>query len=461
MIPMTLYVVDDEKTILEGISFVFGDRYVVKTFPTAEKALESMEQALPDLVLLDIALPGMNGFDALREMKRISPELPVIMITAYEEVRSVVTAMKEGAYDYVVKPLHMDSLEVSVRNAIESVRLKREIRGLQEKAIRENFPFFLGESEAVQDLMEFVGLLAKSPDTPVLIIGETGTGKELIASHIHLCSPNFRGRLVSVNCSAIPMELFESELFGYEKGAFTGASGAGKRGLVEAAENGTLFLDEIGDLDLRAQAKLLRFLEEGEFYRVGGTKKLRVQTRIISATNKDLRGLIEKEQFRQDLYHRLAVAKVAVPSLNERQEDIVPMALTFLKEFNTKLGKAFTGISPEAQDLLRNHRWEGNVRELRNCVERGVLIGKGPELFPRDMALEVGPGTAGDGQEGLFPAGPLLPPGGVDLRSALNAVEKGYIEEAMRLADGNESRAAGLLRLNHQTFRYRRRKLSP
>ncbi len=451
-------VVDDERTIRDGISFVLGDKYDLHGFPSAEAALGWMKTLAPDLVLLDIGLPGMSGIDALRVMRNTCADAPVIMITAYEDVRSVVAAMKEGAYDYVVKPLQMDALEVSIRNALETVRLKREIRGLREDYLRENLPCFIGESDAVQDMMEFVDLLAKSPDTAVLITGETGTGKELIASHIHSRSPHSGGPLVSVNCSAIPMELFESELFGYEKGAFTGASSSGKRGLVEEAESGTLFLDEIGDMDLRAQSKLLRFLEEGEFYRVGGTKKLRVRTRVISATNKDLKELIRKKQFREDLYYRLAVAKVEVPSLNDRRDDIVPIAVSFLKEFNRKMGKAFTGFSAEAREALRDFRWEGNVRELRNYVERGVLVGKGPELTARDLRLEakaVNPGPeAGTG----VPALPPLTASGIDLRAVQEGLEKHYIGEALKLCGGNETRAAHLLRINHQTFRYRKRR---
>ena len=253
--------------------------------------------------------------------------------------------MKGGAFDYMVKPIHPETLEVNVGNALETVRLKKEVRELQERSLRENVPMFIGESNAVQDVMEFVEAVAKSPDTPILIVGETGTGKELVAGAIHYRSPNFRGPLVSVNCASIPRELIESELFGYEKGAFTGASLGGKKGLVEQAAGGTLFLDEVGDLSLEAQAKLLRFLEEGEFYRVGGIRKQKLPVRIVSATNKDLQELIADGQFREDLYYRLAVVKIVVPSLNDRREDILPIATHFLVEYSRKFGKRFTGIS--------------------------------------------------------------------------------------------------------------------
>ena len=270
----SLFIVDDEDTIRRTLTIALEGRYRLADFPDAESAVAAARVDPPDLVLLDLGLPGMSGIEAIPVFRAIAPEILIVVITAYEDVKSVVSAMKGGAYDYVVKPLDIDTLEMSIGNALESIRLKKEVQALQERYLRENLPCFIGESNTIRDVMEFVGLLARSPDTPVLILGETGTGKELIASAIHYRSPNFRGPLISVNCAAIPRELIESELFGYEKGAFSGASAAGKKGMVEQAEGGTLFLDEIGDLSPEAQAKLLRFLEEGEYYRVGGTRKL-------------------------------------------------------------------------------------------------------------------------------------------------------------------------------------------
>ena len=235
MISYTIYVVDDERTIREGIRTAFEAKYRIEPFPDAESAIDALSGDPPDLVLLDLGLPGMNGIEAIPEIRRIRPDAVIIVITAYEDVASVVAAMKRGAFDYVVKPLHMNTLEVSIRNAIETIRLKKEVRALQERYLRENIPCFVGESHAIQDVMEFVRVLANSPDTPVLIFGETGTGKELIASAVHYWSPNSTGPIVSVNCAAIPRELLESELFGYDKGAFTGASPGGKKGLVEQA----------------------------------------------------------------------------------------------------------------------------------------------------------------------------------------------------------------------------------
>jgi DNA-binding NtrC family response regulator len=401
----------------------------------------------------------MDGIEALGKIKDLHPDVLIIMVTAYEDINTVISAMKLGAYDYVVKPLHMDALEVTVRNALETIKLRKEVQTLQEKYLKENLPCIVGESSAIQDVMDFIGMVAKSPDTPILLIGETGTGKELIAHAIHYRSPNFKGPFMTVNCAAIPKDLIESELFGYEKGAFSGARASGKKGLIEEAANGTLFLDEVGDLSFEAQAKLLRFLEAGEFYRVGSTKRLHIQTRIVSATNKDLDSLIEKDQFRKDLYFRLGVVKVQVPSLNERRDDIIPIAKHFLLEFSSKFGKTYTGISQQAESALKSYNWAGHVRELKNLVERAVLTGKGPELESQDLGIEGAkkPKTVKPAKdEFVFPP---LSEAGIDLVSTQESLERHYIEEALRMAEGNESKAAKLLNMNHHTFRYRRKKL--
>jgi DNA-binding NtrC family response regulator len=459
MLGYSIYIVDDEETIRNGVTLAFEADYQVKAFATAESAIDAMKDTFPDLVLLDVGLPGMDGIEALGKMKALFPEVLIVMVTAYEDVNTVISAMKLGAYDYVVKPLHMDALEVTVQNALESIRLKKEVRDLQVQYLKENLPCIVGESSAIQDVMEFIGMVAKSPDTPILVVGETGTGKESMARAIHYRSPNFKGPFITVNCAAIPKDLIESELFGYEKGAFSGAKASGKKGLIELAANGTLFLDEVGDLSLEAQAKLLRFLEEKEFYRVGSTKRLQIQTRVVSATNKDLDDLMEKDSFRRDLYFRLGVVKVQVPSLNERRDDIVPIAKHYLLEFGKKFGKSFTGISPDAEAALTAYNWTGHVRELKNLIERAVLIGEGPELTTQ--ALGVGAANkakTGKQTEDKF-AFPPLSEAGVDLAAAQESLEKYYIEQALKMAQGNESKAATLLRMNHHTFRYRKKKL--
>jgi DNA-binding NtrC family response regulator len=455
VVTYSIYVVDDDPDMREVLSLALESKFQVKAFSTAGSAIEVIKDDPPDLILLDIGLPDMSGVDALREIKKLHPEALVIMVTASTDLNTAISTMKLGASDYMTKPINVDALEISVRNALDRIRLRKEVQGLQEKYLKENIPCFVGESNAIQDVMQFVDKVAKAIDTPVLILGETGTGKELIASAIHYKSPNFDGPFLTLNCSAIPRDLIESELFGYEKGAFTGATASGKKGLVEQAADGTLFLDEVGDLSLEAQAKLLRFLEEGEYYRVGGTKKLRIQTRVVSATNKDLVAMIEKDLFRRDLYYRLAVIKVEVPSLNNRRDDIVPIARHFLAEFGNKHGKSFTAFSLETEGYLKNHQWQGNIRELRNLVERGILVGHGPELTPHDLGLDGGsegiPPQPAEDDGGI----PTLPDEGLDLQ----ALEEHYLREALKKAGGNETKAAKLLRMSYYSFRYRRKKL--
>jgi DNA-binding NtrC family response regulator len=454
-----LFVVDDEPTIRDGITLALEDAYQITAFGNAEDALEALPHSPPDLVLLDIGLPGMNGIEALERIKAANPHILVVMITAFEDIDSVVSAMKLGAHDYVVKPLKMDQIELTIANALETIRLRKEVQALQAQSLKENMPLFIGESNAIQSVMDLVQRVSRSADTPVLIEGETGTGKELLASAIHYHSPVFKGPFVAVNCAAIPRELVESELFGYRGGAFSGARESGKTGLVETAHNGTLFLDEIGDLSPEAQAKLLRFLESGEFYRVGETKPQRVAVRIVTATNRDLSKMMADGHFREDLYFRLGVIKIQVPSLNERPEDLLPLAKYYLAHFNAKFGTRFKGLSTAAQQALGNHHWTGNVRELKNLIERAVLTGRHDELTPLDMSLTPNRETGCD-PETWFQNLPSLPSEGIDLSLTLEQIERHFIGQALQLSGGNESQAARLLGLNHHTFRYRHRKLS-
>ena len=460
MTPFKVYVVDDEKVAREGVVLALRKHYKIEGFSNAEDTIETvLNSPPPDLILLDIGLPGMGGIDALKKIKELYPQIIVIMITAYEDVETVVSAMKQGAYDYVVKPLQMNALMVTVRNALETIKLRKEIQLLHEKYLKENLPGFIGESDAIQDVMEVVIKVASSPDTSILIVGDTGTGKELIAKAIHYRSPNFEGPMISVNCAAIPKDLIESELFGYEKGAFSGADKAGKEGLVEKAAEGTLFLDEVGDLSLEAQAKLLRFLEEGEYYRVGGTKKRMAQTRIVAATNKMLEDMIAAGKFRQDLYHRLAVIKIEIPSLNQRREDILPIAKHYLVEFAEKFAKTFTGLGTEAEAALKAHNWTGNVRELKNIIERAVLLGSGPELQLASLGMETVGQDPALSAAGMGKGLPTLTLEGIDLPELIAGIEKYYYEASLQVTDDNESRAAKLLGVSRDTFRYRRKKL--
>ncbi len=452
----SIFIIDDDPSARNGISLYLRSEYKVRSFQTVEEALGPMREDPPDIVLLDIGLPGINGIEALPVIKNVHADAIVIMITAFEEVPTIVAAMRSGAYDYMVKPLQMEALEITIRNALEKIRMRKEIRVLHEKEVRENIPCFISKSLAIQEVMELINRAAQSGDTPVLLSGETGTGKELLASAIHYKSPNSHGPFVVLNCAALPKELTESELFGYEKGAFTGADTSGKKGLVEQAAEGTLFLDEIGDLSVEAQAKLLRFLENGEFYRVGGLRKRSVRARVISATNKNLEALIEKDLFRRDLYYRLAVIKMDVPSLNERRDDIMPIALYYLKEFSNKFGKVFSGISPGAEAALKQHHWKGNVRELKNLIERGTLLGDGPELTVKDLGLDRPEKCVGNAAVPVET--PPIPPDGLDLDAVLSSIERYYVAEALKATGGNESRAARLLNMNYYTFRNKKKK---
>ncbi|MCG6910753.1 MAG: sigma-54 dependent transcriptional regulator [Deltaproteobacteria bacterium] len=459
MTDYSIFIVDDEEVAREGVSLALNREYRVRSFESAEAAIDALEERVPDLVLMDIGLPGMSGVEALQAMKSRYPDIVVIMITAFEDVDTVIKAMRLGAFDYMVKPLKMETLLGNIKNALETIAMRKEIQGLHEKVLKENLPCFIGESNVVQDVMEVVKKVAASPDTPVLIVGETGTGKELIAKAIHYRSPLFKGPLVSMNCAAIPKELVESELFGYEKGAFSGADARGKQGLVEQAADGTLFMDEVGDLSMSAQAKLLRFLEDGEYYRVGGTRKRSVRPRVVSATNRGLPGMISDGNFREDLYFRLAVVKIEVPSLNERREDILLIAKHFLLEFNKKFGKSFNRISLPAETALKSHEWTGNVRELKNIMERAVLMGEGVELTPEHLNLRgrppAAPATATASGEGAMPR---LTADGVDFSALMASIERRYFTDALEMAGGNESRAAKLLGLSRDKFRYRRKK---
>ena len=454
----SIFLIDDEKVAREGVTLALRKKYRVQAFETAEEAITALEAGIPDLVLLDIGLPGMSGIDALGAMKTRHPDIVVIMITAFEDIDTVIQAMKLGAYEYMIKPLKMDALLAAIKSALETIAMRKEIQGLHEKYLKENLPCYIGDSNAVQAVMDVVKRVAGSPDTPVLIVGETGTGKELIARAIHFRSPLFKGPLVSVNCAAIPRELIESELFGYEKGAFTGATAKGKKGLVEQAAKGTLFLDEIGDLSMSAQAKLLRFLEDGEFYRVGGTQKRSVKPRVVSATNRGLAKMIEDGTFREDLYFRLAVVKIEVPSLAQRRDDILLIAKHFLVEFNQKFGKSFHGISSEAAAALKTHGWKGNVRELKNIMERAVLMSDGEELTAGQLGLTMQSHENGEESTDAPPV-PRLSEHGIDFPSLMASFEKRYFEDALEMANGNESKAAKLLGLTRDKFRYRRRKL--
>jgi DNA-binding NtrC family response regulator len=452
-----LYIVDDEVVAREGIALALEKDYRVKAFEDAESALNRLNKDQPDLVLLDIGLPGISGIEALSRIKTQRPETLVIMITAYEDIESVVSAMKQGAHDYLLKPLQMGALITTIRNALETVSLRKEIKTLHEEYLSDSMPILIGESSVIQNIVEVVDKVAMGTDTPVMIRGDTGTGKELVAKAIHYRNPNVKGPLISVNCAAIPRELIESELFGYEKGAFSGADPGGKEGLVEKAVGGTLFLDEVGDISQEAQAKLLRFLESGEYYRVGGTRKREASLRVVSATNRDLDRLMAEGGFRRDLYYRLAVVDIEIPSLNQRREDILPIARHLLAELSEKYGKSFTHLSAETESAFLKRQYAGNVRELKNLIEREIILSNGPELNITGLSLPEKDRQAEKGGHPNPKGLPQLTGNGIDLHAVIRQLEKEYMDEAIALTGGNETKAALLLGYSRDTFRYRKR----
>lgn len=457
MTDFRIFLIDDDESIRTGIGLNLKKEYQIETFAEAKSALSAVEQQSPDLILLDIGLPGLSGIDALARIKSIDPNILVIVITGFEDIDTVISAMRLGAYDYIVKPIQIDPLKHCIKNALDTIRLKKEVQQLKLKALKENMPCIVGESDAISDIISFIRKAATSPDTPILISGESGTGKELIASTIHYQSPNFQGPFVTLNCAAIPNELVESELFGYEKGAFSGANASGKKGMLETADGGTLFLDEIGDLNQPAQAKLLRWLDNGKFYRVGGTTEHQSNVRIVSATNKDLEELVEKGDFRLDLFYRIGVIKIKIPSLNARPEDIVPIAEYFLVEFSNKFNKPFRSLSKEVQDALQKHQWKGNIRELKNLIERGAIMGTPPQIEMVDLGLIAESDQLSQRSTANFSDEfPPLPANGINLE----ALENHFIKEALRLAGGNDKKAARLLGLNYYALRYRKKKVA-
>jgi two-component system response regulator AtoC len=443
-------VIDDEPILRDSLEVALKTSgYEVLTARTGEEGLERFQKENPDLVLLDHWLPGINGDEVLCKIKERSPEIPVIIMTAQGSIEMAVNLMKMGAFDFLVKPFELDQVEGLIKKGLERVRLKKEVEWLRaqyEQRFRSGG--VIGVSQKMKDLLELAQKLAPGSETTVLIEGETGTGKELLAEYIHFLSPRSSFPFIPINCGAIPKDLFESELFGYEKGAFTGALEKGKMGKVEAAEKGTLFLDEVGELPPTAQVKVLRVLDEKEYFKVGGVEKKKADVRIIAATNRDLGSEVKKGNFRDDLYFRLNVVTLHIPPLRERKEDILPLFRFFLDRFNEQFKKNFVQISQEAEERIVSHPWLGNIRELRNTVERIVLLEKGDTILAKHLSFltgKEGPPEA----TGRFQ--PFIPPQGI----MLEKVEKEYILEALSIKKGNKSEAAKLLGISRSALIYR------
>lgn len=447
-----LLVVDDEHLIRWSLEQNLKKQgYEVITAATGEDALRLIREEQPDLVLLDIQLPGISGIDVLEKIKELDEDVAVIMVTAHSGLETAVNAMRLGAYDYVSKPFNLDELSIVVKKALETSDLKQEIVRLRTETKKNVPPNIIGDSRHMKYLMEVLDKVAKSEASTVLVQGESGTGKELVAKWIHTSSNRADKPFIAINCAAVPATLLESELFGHEKGAFTDAK-ATKKGLFELADGGTVFLDEIGDMEMGMQAKLLRFLEDRSFRRIGGGRVFTVDVRIISATNKDLQKSIEEKSFRNDLYYRLQVIPIFLPSLRERKEDIIPLATHFIKLYNKDFNKRVQGIAGMAERLLIDYSWPGNVRELKNVVERAIILGNDETLLLEHLPLEI---VAKASLQGGAPASSFrLPPEGIDIEE----VEKELIRQALEMADWNQSKAAKKLNLGIDAFRYRMKK---
>jgi DNA-binding NtrC family response regulator len=468
-----ILIVDDEPMIRWTLNEALrGWGYDTVEAGTVAGALTSFEADRPAAVLLDINLPDGSGLDALRKIKKHQPQAVVIIITANVLIEDTLAALRGGAYDFIGKPVNLNELQVTIRNGIEAGRLRKEVHSMRGALAREfGFDQIVGESPAMKSMIQLARKVAESEASSVLLQGESGTGKDLIAKAIHYGSRHADRPFVAINCAAIPSTLIESELFGYEKGAFTDAKGR-KEGLFEQAEGGTIFLDEIGELEVGLQAKLLRVLEEGSFRRVGGLKDLPLDARVIAASNRDLKSESEAWRFRLDLYYRLSVIQIDLPPLRERGDDVLLLTDHYVQIFNEKLRKRIRGITPEVAEIFRRYGWSGNVRELRNVIERAMILedddlittnwlprGVTPEAKVAAQPQEAAATRAMAVAQKAACASPddpfLLPPEGVQLES----VEMSLVEQAMRRSGGNQTRAAEMLGISRDQLRYRLKKL--
>jgi DNA-binding NtrC family response regulator len=431
-----LAVLDDEPRMVDILAMVLQrEGYEVRTFVQPRAALEALQAEPFDLLLTDLKMAGMDGLDVLRRVRAIDPELPVILVTAHATVQTAIAAMREGAFDYVEKPFDNDELKNLVRRALDVTRLARENRYLRaELKSRYALDALVAESAVMREVLDLARRAARSRST-VLVTGESGTGKELVARAVHYHSDRVGQPFVAVNCKAFAEGVLESELFGHEKGAFTGADRA-KLGLFERADGGTLFLDEIGEVGGDFQGKLLRVLQERRFHRVGGTDERTVDVRVVAATNRDLRAQVTTGRFREDLYFRLAVIPIHIPPLRERREDLLPLAHHFLTKWNTELSRKIAGWTTEVETYLLRHPWPGNVRELENTIERGVVLARGSIIEIDDLLIDSSPENALNETDNL--AGNLqafLDQAAADrIRAVLKEVHGARSEAARRLA---------------------------
>ncbi len=447
-----ILVVDDERSMREFLGIMLAkEGYSVTQCPDGETAVRQVEEDIFDLVIMDIRMPKMDGIAVLERIKESAPETIVIMITAFASTDTAVRAMKKGAYDYITKPFKIDEIKLIIRNALEKKALEKE-NILLKRLVETKFSFdnIIGQSPkmiAIYELMEKVA----ATKTNILITGDSGTGKELVAKAVHFNSPRREKAFVTLNCGAIPENLLESELFGHMKGAFTGAM-YNKRGLFEVADGGSIFLDEIGELPFSMQVKLLRVLQDKEFTRVGGTESIKVDVRIISASNKDLEEAVREKKFREDLYYRLNVIQIKLPLLRERKEDIPLLAEYFIKKYAQELDKDIREISPDAMKVLVHYDYPGNVRELQNIIERAIALETNNTLTAENLESYM------DEQRGVKTMDDSLfdiPAEGIDLEKVVEDLERNLLIKALQRAKGVKKKAAELLNINFRSIRYR------
>ncbi len=445
-----ILIVDDERSMVEFLEYMLDkEGYQVTGCLDPNQALSLLrDEEGFDLVISDIKMPAMDGLELLKAARNRDPDTPFIFITAYASSETAIEALKLGAFDYITKPFEIEKFKSLVMHALTARDLKRQVQVLEGETSPPNE--MVGTSPPMLEIYKLIGTIS-STDSTVLIMGESGTGKELVARAIHRASPRRDRAFVSINCSAFPETLLESELFGYVKGAFTGAAG-NKKGLFEAASSGTMFLDEIGEMSPAMQVKLLRALQEKRIRRVGGTEEIQIDVRVIAATNRELAKEIEAGNFREDLYYRLAVIPIAIPPLRDRKSDILPLVRHFISKYNRKLDRNVRGITEDALRCFEQYRWPGNVRELENVIERGVTLESSDFIQKVRLPEHI--------QRGGFLRDSAAMPfftadGGLDLETYLRDLERQIIEQALTLADGNQTRAAEILRLSYRSLRHR------
>ena len=450
-----ILIIDDDDLVSASLKKVLSKlSYNVETCLEAGQAERVVGEFQPDIILLDIYLTTHNGIDILKSLKKRYASIPVIMITGYADVKMAVLAIKSGAFDFLLKPIDLEQLKFVLEKAVENLRLKSEVTKLHSLLEgNELSTDYFGKSTKIQRIVASVEKLAGSGDTTMLLEGESGTGKEVFARFIHQKSPRAKAPFITINCATIPKDLAESELFGHEKGAFTGASTKTKLGKFELADGGTILLDEIGELGLDLQVKLLRVLQERKFYRLGGEKEVSVNVRVLAATNRNLEEEVARGGFREDLYYRLNVAKIKIPPLRERKEDIVLIAYSFLNEFSLKFGKNVQGIDQTGLELLKTYPWKGNIRELRNVMERVMLLAEEDELTDSHFAFLMDSKDAIETEEDKFIL--QIPPKGIKI----DLVLKTLILKTLKITNGNQVRAAKILGLSRSKLRYRMEQL--